>query len=150
MWRIWGEKRNAYRTLLVKPESKKLHGRSRRRREDNIKLDLKELRCQGVDWIDLTRDRDKWRTVCEHEWIPLSLGIVSSGMLEKYTRTKRGLSTYNILHKPCPTENGYGESRAIMLTFKYSVLRNAMGFPFESQIFDTVPKAIIGYSAITS
>jgi hypothetical protein len=45
MWRIWGEKRNAYRTLLVKHERKKLHGRSRPRRENNIKLDLKELRC---------------------------------------------------------------------------------------------------------
>jgi len=63
MWRIWGEKRNTYRTLLVKHESKKLHGRSRLRREDNIKLDLKELGCQGVDWIDVTRDRDKWRIV---------------------------------------------------------------------------------------
>jgi len=47
----------------VKHESKTLHGRSRRRREDNIKLDLKELRCQGVDWIDLTRDGVKWRAV---------------------------------------------------------------------------------------
>jgi hypothetical protein len=63
MWRVWGEKRNAYRTLLVKHESKKLHGRSRRRREDNIKLDLKELGFQGVDWVDLIRDRDKWQAV---------------------------------------------------------------------------------------
>ena len=47
----------------MKHESKKLHGRSRLRREDNIKLDLKELGCQGVDWIDVTRDRDKWRIV---------------------------------------------------------------------------------------
>jgi hypothetical protein len=63
MWRVWGEKRNAYRTLLMKHERKKLHGRSRRRREDNIKLDSKALRFQGVDWIDLIRDRDKWRAV---------------------------------------------------------------------------------------
>jgi hypothetical protein len=36
-------------------------GRPRRRREDNIKMDLKEVRCVGMDWIDLAQDRYRWR-----------------------------------------------------------------------------------------
>jgi hypothetical protein len=63
MWRVWGQKRNAYRTLLAKHDRKKLHGRSRPRREDNVKMDLKELGYQGMDWIDRIRDRGKWRAV---------------------------------------------------------------------------------------
>jgi hypothetical protein len=38
-------------------------GRSRRRWEDNIKMDLQEVGCEGVDWIELARDRDRWRAL---------------------------------------------------------------------------------------
>ena len=44
-----------------KPERKWPLGRPRHRGEDNIKLDLQELRCGSVDWIDLVQDRDRWR-----------------------------------------------------------------------------------------
>jgi hypothetical protein len=69
----------------VKHDRKKLHGRSRRRRENNIKINLKELQCQGMDWIDMTRERDNWRALVNTVmilWIPLSAGIISSGVLE--------------------------------------------------------------------
>jgi hypothetical protein len=58
-----GEKRNAYRILLGKPEGKRPLGRSRRRRVHNIKMDLREIGWDGMDWIDLTQDRDEWRAL---------------------------------------------------------------------------------------
>jgi hypothetical protein len=58
-----GEKRNAYRLLVGKPEGKRLLGRSRRRWVDNIKMDLLEIGWSGVDWIGLAQDRDKWRAL---------------------------------------------------------------------------------------
>ena len=51
-----------YTELLVgKPEGKRPHGRPRRRWEDNIKMDIQEVRFWGMDWIDLAQDRDRWR-----------------------------------------------------------------------------------------
>jgi hypothetical protein len=57
-----GEKRNAYRILLGNPEVKKQLGRPRRR-VDNIKMDLREIGWDGMDWIDLAQDRDQWRAL---------------------------------------------------------------------------------------
>ena len=48
-----GKKRGAYRVLVGKPQGKRSLGRPRRRWEDNIKTDLQELGCGGVDWIEL-------------------------------------------------------------------------------------------------
>jgi hypothetical protein len=56
-----GEKRNAYRILVGKPEGKRPLGGPRRRWEDNIKINLKEIGLGGMDWIDLAHDRDQWR-----------------------------------------------------------------------------------------
>jgi hypothetical protein len=58
-----GEKRNAYRMLVGKPEGNRPLGRPRRRWEDNIRMDLREMGCGGVDWIDLAQDRDQWRAL---------------------------------------------------------------------------------------
>jgi hypothetical protein len=55
-----GEKRNAYRILVGKPEGKRTLGRPRHRWVDNIKIDLGEI---GWDWIDLAQDRDQWRAL---------------------------------------------------------------------------------------
>ena len=53
--------RNTYRVLVGKPESKRPLGRSRRRWEDNIKMNLREVGCDPRDWIALAEDRDRWR-----------------------------------------------------------------------------------------
>jgi hypothetical protein len=58
-----GEKRNAYRLLVGKPEEKRPLGRPRRRWVDNIKMDLLEIGWGGVDCIFLAQDKDKWRAL---------------------------------------------------------------------------------------
>jgi hypothetical protein len=58
-----GESRCVYRVLEGKPEGKRPLGRPRHRWEDNIKMDLQDVRCGGMDWIDLAQDRDLWRAV---------------------------------------------------------------------------------------
>jgi hypothetical protein len=58
-----GEKNNAYRILVGKPEEKRPRGRTRRRWGDNIKIDLREIGWGGMDWIDLVQDKDQWRAV---------------------------------------------------------------------------------------
>ena len=56
-----GERRGVYRVLVGKPVGKRPLWRPRLRWEDNIKMDLKEVECGGVDWIELVQDRDKCR-----------------------------------------------------------------------------------------
>ena len=52
-----------HKVLVGKPEGKRPLGRPRRRWEDNIKMDLQEVECAGVDWIELAQDRDRWRAL---------------------------------------------------------------------------------------
>jgi hypothetical protein len=58
-----GEKRNAYRLLVGKPERKRPLGRPRRRWVDNIRMDLGEVGWGDMDWIDLAKDRNRWRAL---------------------------------------------------------------------------------------
>ena len=52
-----------HKVLVGKPEGKRPLGRPRRRWEDNIKMDLEEVRRGCVDWMELTQDRDRWRAL---------------------------------------------------------------------------------------
>jgi PAS domain-containing protein len=58
-----GEKRNAYRTLMGKPEGKRPLGSPRSRWVDKTKMDLREVRWSSIDWIDVAQDRDQWRAL---------------------------------------------------------------------------------------
>jgi hypothetical protein len=58
-----GEKRNAYRILVGKPEGNRPLGRPRRMWVDNIKVDFRERGWNAMDWIDLAQDRDQWRAL---------------------------------------------------------------------------------------
>jgi hypothetical protein len=52
-----------YRILMGKPEGKRPLGRPRRRWVDNIKIELREIGWDGMDWIDLSQDRNQWRAL---------------------------------------------------------------------------------------
>jgi hypothetical protein len=58
-----GEKQNAYRILVGKPEGNRQLGGPRHRCLDNIKMDLRDVGCDGMDCIDLVQDRDQWRAL---------------------------------------------------------------------------------------
>jgi len=58
-----GERRGVYRVLVGKPEGKKPLVRPRRRWEDNIKMDLQEVGCGDMDWMELAQDRERWRAL---------------------------------------------------------------------------------------
>jgi hypothetical protein len=60
--RMW-EKRNAYRILAGKPKEKRPLRRPRRKWVNNIKMDLREIRWAGMDWIDLDQNRDQQKSL---------------------------------------------------------------------------------------
>ena len=58
-----GERRGVYNVLVGKPEGKRPLGRPRRRWEDNVKMNLQEVGCGILDWIELAQDTDRWRVL---------------------------------------------------------------------------------------
>jgi len=58
-----GEEREVYRVLVGKPEGRRPLGRPRRRWVDNIRMDLQEVECGYMIWIERAQDRDRWRTL---------------------------------------------------------------------------------------
>jgi hypothetical protein len=68
-----GEKRNAYRLLVGKPEGRRPLGRPKHRWVDNIRMDLGEVGWVDVDWICLAKDRNRWRALVNsvlNLWVP--------------------------------------------------------------------------------
>jgi hypothetical protein len=58
-----GEKRGVYRILVGNPEGKRPLGRPRLRWEGNITMELQEVGCRGMDWIELAQNTDRWRAL---------------------------------------------------------------------------------------
>jgi hypothetical protein len=59
----YGEGRDVYRVLVVKPEENRRLGRPRRRWEDNIRMGFQEVGCGCENWIELAQDKDRWRAL---------------------------------------------------------------------------------------
>jgi hypothetical protein len=59
----YGERRGLYRVVVGTPEGKRPLGRPRHVWEDNIKVNLREVGCGGIDWIELARDMERWRAL---------------------------------------------------------------------------------------
>jgi len=57
----YGKGKGVYRCLVGKPEGQRQLGRPRSRWKDNIKMDLQEVGCGVMDWIEIAQDRDRWR-----------------------------------------------------------------------------------------
>jgi hypothetical protein len=66
--------RKVYKVLVGNPEGKRPLGRPRRRWEDGVRMDLKEIGLGGVDWIRLAQDRDRWRAVVS---AVMNLGVLA-------------------------------------------------------------------------
>jgi hypothetical protein len=65
--------RKAYNILVGKPEGKRPFGRHKHRWEDNIRMDLRQIGWEGVDWIHLVQDREQWWALVNtvmNFWIP--------------------------------------------------------------------------------
>jgi hypothetical protein len=60
---LMGANRNAYRMLVGKPEGKRPLGRPKRRWVNNIRMDLREIGWDVMDWIELAQDREQWRAL---------------------------------------------------------------------------------------
>jgi predicted small integral membrane protein len=91
-----GTKRNAYRLLVGNPEERRPLGKPRRRRLDNIMMDLLEFGWGDVDWIGLAQDRDRWRALVNSVLnlrVPYKTGKLSSVL------TTGGLSSSAELHR---------------------------------------------------
>jgi hypothetical protein len=58
-----GERRGVYKIWVGIYESNRPLGRPRRKWQDNIKMDLQEVECEGMDWIELAQDRDRWQAL---------------------------------------------------------------------------------------
>ena len=74
----YGGGEGAYRVLVGKPEGKRLRGRLKRRWKNNILMDLQEVGCGGMDWIELAQDRDRWRALVNaviNLQVPQNVGI---------------------------------------------------------------------------
>jgi hypothetical protein len=80
-----GERRNAYRILVGNPEGKRPLRRPRRRWVDNIKMDVREIGWDSVDWIDLAQDRDQWRA------------LVNAVLAAQLATSQEGISSMNDL-----------------------------------------------------
>ena len=59
----YGERRGVYRMFVGKPEGKRPLRRPKRRWENNIKMDLQEVECGGMDWMQPAQDKDTWRAL---------------------------------------------------------------------------------------
>ena len=68
-----GNRRGAYRVSVGNPKGRRPLGRPRRRWEDNIRMDFREVGCVCVDWMELAQDRDRWRALVSavmNLWVP--------------------------------------------------------------------------------
>ena len=80
-----GEKRGVYGVLGGKPEGNRTLGRPRCRWEDNINMDLQEVGYEGMGWIDLAQDRDRWRALVN--LVMNLLGSIKCGEFLDWLRT---------------------------------------------------------------
>jgi hypothetical protein len=71
---------HAYRILVGKPEGKRPLGRQRRRWVDNIRMDLREIGWDGVDWMDIAQDRGQWRALV-NTVLNLRVPLIAGGFL---------------------------------------------------------------------
>jgi len=101
-----GEARDVHRVLVGKTEGRRPLGRPRRRWEDNIRMDLREVRCGCVDWMELAQDRDMWRDRHPCPWWDSKPAISTGERPQTYALDRAATGTgYECVYRP---ENDHG------------------------------------------
>jgi len=91
-----GQGRGVYRVLVGRPEGKRPLGRTRRRWEDNIKMDLQEVGGSCGDWMELAEDRDRWRALVS---TVMNLRVPKMRGISRLVAKPVGFSSRTLLHK---------------------------------------------------
>ena len=78
---MW-ERRGVYRVLVGKPEGNRPLGRPKHRWQDNSKIDIQEVGCECMDWIDLAQDRDRWQPLVN---TVMNLAILPQEKSQRYS-----------------------------------------------------------------
>ena len=100
MWQVWGEEK-CIQVLVGKPEGKRQLVRSRSRWEDNFKIDLQEVLCGVMDWIELAQDRSSWRAIVNaamNFWFPKmpEISSLDKKRLASQVGVLQGVSVFNV------------------------------------------------------
>jgi hypothetical protein len=119
MWHAW--ERNVYKVLMGKREGKRPLGRPRRRWEDGIRMDLRKIGWESVEWIQLAQDRDRWRAIVN---TVINFRVLAPWRLCCSVQTIAGIASLTRCHTCTSYTSATVKNLAVFLTYN-SCLRTS-------------------------